>query len=85
MTAMKVRRHDLVGNTLCSIRLTTSLSRGRAKVLAMCSAILVHPKLELRRFISSTSPMSSREGPFGPGFLRFREEYNKRYFLFTMA
>lgn len=51
----------------------------------LCSAILVHPKWGLRRFISSTSSITSREGPFGPGFLRFGEEYNKRYFRFTRA
>src|SRR6516225_12424419 len=62
------------------IRRTTSLSISTPKARAICCAILGHPQLGFRRFISSSASMSSLVGPFGPGRRPRLRENSKRYF-----
>ena len=43
------------------------------------------PQVGFRRFISTTTAMTSWPGPLGPGFLGPVDENNRRYFRFVKA
>src|SRR5215831_14292722 len=64
------------------IRRTTSLSIATPKARAICWAMWGKPQLGFRRFISTTAPMSSFSGPFGPGRRPRLGENNMRYLRF---
>src|SRR5215472_9272202 len=64
------------------IRRTISLSIATPKAKAICWAMRGEPQVGFRRFISTTAPMSSFSGPFGPGRRPRFDENNMRYLRF---
>src|SRR5882762_3747288 len=55
------------------------LVMGRPKAKVICCAIRGHPQLGFRCFMSTTAAMTSRLGPFGPGFIGLWDEKSRRY------
>src|SRR5262249_18412617 len=64
------------------IRRTISLSIATPKAKAICWATRGEPQVGFRRLISTTAPMSSFSGPFGPGRRPRFDENNMRYLRF---
>jgi hypothetical protein len=63
------------------MRRTTSLFMGIPKAKVICCAIRGQPHVGFRRLMSTTTAMTSRLGPCGPGFIAtFDDEKSRRYF-----
>jgi hypothetical protein len=67
------------------MRRTTSLFMGMSKAKVICCAIRGQPQVGFRCFMSTTAAMTSRLGPFGPGFFRTVAENSRRYFRVVSA
>src|ERR1700694_5401231 len=67
------------------MRRTTSLFMGMRKARVICCAIRGPPQVGFRCFMSTTAAITSRLGPFGPGFRGTVAENSRPYFRWISA